>query len=96
MAIIEGNRLCSKAASGSPLVAYFSESLKIVVEHSRMANQTHLLFGFLGVGSDHDATPRADHVSTRTLDTSIVKILFRQHALPDCSLQTCLHTRCDV
>jgi hypothetical protein len=44
------------------LVAELTQSLKVVVEHARMADQTHL-FGSLDVArSDQSATPRADDV----------------------------------
>ena len=46
-----------KAAEGS-FSRHSSQLLKIVVEHSGMTNQTHLLFGFFGVGSDNCAAPR--------------------------------------
>jgi len=73
--------LCSEAASGSPLVAYFSKFLKIVVEHSRMANQTHLFLCGGRVGSDYGATPRAyDFVNSARLFSDSM-ILFRQHVL---------------
>ena len=89
-----------KAAGGSPLVAYSSQLLKIVVEHSRMTNQTHLLFGFFGVGSDNCAAPRANYVLVwpRVIQTFINKVVLttQHHHLPDCSLRSILHTHSNV
>ena len=70
---------CLEAAGGTSLVAYSSYLLKIVVEHSRMTNQTHLLFVFLGVGSDDRAARRADNVAIcthifQTFVTAIVPV----------------------
>ena len=64
---------CSEAAGGAPLVAHSFYLLKIVVEHSRMTNQTHLLLGFFGVGSDDCAAPRANDVliTARVIETAV-------------------------
>ena len=45
-------------AAGALLAASFSQSLKIVVKHSRMTNQTHLLRQLLGARPYQCATPR--------------------------------------
>ena len=76
-----------EAAGGSPLVACFSKSLKIVVQHSRMANQTHLFFSGGGVGSNHCAAPGAHDVVITPI-ICISRIDFIQHDLLHCSLQT--------
>lgn len=44
------------------LVTDLSQSLKVVVEHARMTDQTHLLRNFAVGGSDHRAAPRTDNV----------------------------------
>ena len=44
------------------LVAELTQSLKVVVEHSRMADQTHLFTSLDVARSDQGATPRADDV----------------------------------
>ena len=46
-------------------VALLSYPLEIVVEHSGMTNQAHLLRQLHGRGSDQGATPRADNVVCR-------------------------------
>jgi hypothetical protein len=65
----EGNR--SEAARGTPLVAHSFCPLKKIVKHSRMTNQAHLLFIFLGVGSDDRAAPGTHDVAitVRVLET---------------------------
>jgi hypothetical protein len=45
------------AVSGSPLAARFSQTLKIVVEHSSMTNQAHLFRQLDVRRSDQSATP---------------------------------------
>jgi hypothetical protein len=47
------------------IAAGLSQPSKVVVEHSRMADQTHLFRSFAVTGSDHGATPRTDHVVSR-------------------------------
>ena len=72
-----------RAASDSPLAARFSQSLKIVVEHSRMTNQTHL-FRQLDVGrSDQCATRGTNNVVPEILSTTVLRIdLLIQFDLP--------------
>ena len=56
------NSWLKSAARGSPLAARFTRSLKIIVEHSSMTNQTHL-FRQLDAGRpDQGATPRTEDV----------------------------------
>jgi hypothetical protein len=43
------------------LVADLAQPLKVVVEHSRMADQTHPFGSFVVAGSDHCAAPRANN-----------------------------------
>jgi hypothetical protein len=43
-------------------VTDLSQPLKVVVEHSRMTDQTHLVRSFAGAGSDHSAAPRTDNI----------------------------------
>jgi len=82
----------SEAAGGTPLVAHSFYLLKIVVEHSRMTNQTHLLFVFLGVGSDDCAAPRANDVAIESRFVQPI-ISITQHNLPDRSLLARIHTQ---
>jgi len=44
------------------LVTDLSQPLKVVVEHSRMTDQTHLFGSFVGAGSDQGAAPRTDNI----------------------------------
>lgn len=44
------------------LVTDLPQPLEVVVEHSRMTDQTHLLRSFIVAGSDHGAAPRTDNV----------------------------------
>ena len=64
----------------------FIQPLKVVVEHSRMTNQTHLL-GQLDVRlSDQGATPRTKNFEGWRLDAlqRFLRIhLFTQFSLPD-------------
>jgi len=46
------------------LVTDLSQALKVVVEHSRMTDQTHLFGSFAGGGSDHGAAPRTDNIES--------------------------------
>lgn len=71
-----------RAASGSPFAARFSQTLKIVVEHSSMTNQTHL-FRQLDVGRpDQGATPRTRNIVPETINTSVLRIDLIQFDLP--------------
>jgi hypothetical protein len=49
-------------------------SLEIVVEHSRMANQTHLIRQLSGRRPDQGATPRAHNIECRMLRTLQVAV----------------------
>jgi hypothetical protein len=72
-----------RAASGSPFAARFSQSLKIVVEHPSMANQTHLFRQFHGGRPDQGATPRTNNVVPNVFNTAILRIdLLIQFDLP--------------
>ena len=66
--------------SAAPLGAELAQSLKVVVEHSRMTDQTHLLRSFDRAGSDHGATPRADDV-IRGLSVPGFVVRLRIHVL---------------
>jgi hypothetical protein len=75
--------ISERAASGSPLAARFTGSLKIIVEHSSMTNQTHLFRHFHGCRPDQGATPRTDYVVRRWLFTVLRMNTFTQFDLPD-------------
>jgi len=77
-----------EAAGGSPLVAYFSKFSKIVIQHSGMAYQTHLLFGGFGVRSNDRAAPRAHNVLIARFFIDTSRFLFRQHDLLCRSVET--------
>jgi hypothetical protein len=80
---IRGNPWLKRAASGSPFAARFSQSLKIVVKHSSMTNQTHLFRQFHGSRPDQGATPRASNVIPNVFNTTILRIdLLIQFDLP--------------
>lgn len=47
------------------IAAGLSQTLEVVVEHSRMTDQTHLFESFAVTGSDYSATPRTNNVVSR-------------------------------
>jgi hypothetical protein len=57
-----------------------------------MTNQTHLLFVFLGVGSDDSAAPRANDVAIKSRFVQPI-ISITQHNIPDCSSLAKIHTQ---
>lgn len=61
------NAWLKSAASGPLLAAHFSRTLKIVVEHSSMTNQTHLFRQLDGGRPDQGATPGTVDVIHRWL-----------------------------
>ena len=52
----------SYTSTATLLITKLSLPLKVVVEHSRMANQTHSFGSFHCAGSDHRATPRTNNI----------------------------------
>lgn len=79
---IRSNPWLKSAASGSLLAAHFSRTLKVVVEHSSMTNQTHLFRQLDGRGSDQCATPGTDDVIHRRLFMILKMDTLTQFDLP--------------
>jgi hypothetical protein len=68
----------SNAARCFSLAAYFSQALKIVVQHSRMTNQTHLFRHIDRASADQRATPGAKNLETSGLIRIVRTDLFTQ------------------
>lgn len=80
---IRVNPWLKSAASGSPFAARFSQTLKIVVEHASMTNQTHLFRQLDVGGSDQGATPRTNNVVPDIRYITVLRIdLLIQFDLP--------------
>ena len=75
--------MSERAASASFLAARFSQTLKIVVEHSSMTNQAHLFRQLDGRRSDQGATPRTDDVVHGWLFMVLRMDMLTQFNLPD-------------
>ena len=62
------------------LLVMLSQSLEVIVEHSRMADQAHLLRRFYVARSDDRATPRADNIECQLFEFVGLRIYVSTHA----------------
>jgi hypothetical protein len=96
----ERNAMYRKATHSTAafLVTQLSQPLKVVVQHSRVADQTHLLRSLYCARSDHSATPRAENLKCRRLRVVECFIGLRSHVFNSCvnKSRSSFRTRPDI